>query len=536
MPGGAPDPSDPVIDQVGRAFEAAWREGRQPAIEPFLGRSDGPKRSRLLRRLLAAELHHRRQRGEQPAPAAYRRRFPGLEAVIDEVFGVSGRGPDAAPTEGVTLTVTEGPHVGRVFTFAGHDTFLAGRSREAHLRLPDRYFSRVHFMVEVNPPQCRITDLGSHNGTFVNGQKVRSADLRDGDRIRAGHTTLVVTLNLPDPGAESGDTLTLATGDSLPAGVGGTTGAPPGTAHHRDTGPPSGAVRSAWGDTAPPAPANEPRPEVPGYEIVRELGRGGMGVVYLAARQADGAQVALKTVIPAVAVGHRQIERFLREARILCELGHRHIVRFHEMGEAAGRLFFAMEYVDGVDARRVVKDNGPLPVPLAVRMTCQVLTALEYAHGKGFVHRDIKPANILVTGAKGHKAVKLADFGLARVYQSSRMSGLTLEGDVGGTVGYMPPEQVTNFREAKPPADLYSAAATLYYLLTAQPAYDFAASPLQPLALLLYEDPVPIRERRPDLPGELCAVIHRALARHPVDRFPDARAMRRALLPFARPG
>src|SRR5262249_61845195 len=94
----------------------------------------------------------------------------------------------------ITLTVTAGPHAGREFTFVGHDTFLVGRSRSTHFQLPekDRYFSRIHFMVEVNAPHCRLVDMRSRNGTYVNGEKVKQPDLRDGDRIRAGHTTLLV--------------------------------------------------------------------------------------------------------------------------------------------------------------------------------------------------------------------------------------------------------------------------------------------------------------------------------------------------------
>src|SRR5919108_3201155 len=101
----------------------------------------------------------------------------------------------------ITLTVSEGPHQGTVFKLSGHDTFLVGRSKHAHLKLPskDKYFSRIHFMMEVNPPRCRVVDMGSHNGTFVNGERVLSADLKDGDQIRAGHTTLQLAIQA-DPG------------------------------------------------------------------------------------------------------------------------------------------------------------------------------------------------------------------------------------------------------------------------------------------------------------------------------------------------
>jgi serine/threonine-protein kinase len=186
-----------------------------------------------------------------------------------------------------------------------------------------------------------------------------------------------------------------------------------------------------------------------------------MGVVYLALRQADGSPVALKTLAPAAVGTTALVERFLREASILRDLDHPHIVAFHEMGNAGHRLYFAMEYVPGTDAGRVLREQGPVPVDRAVGWTCQLLEALAYAHARGFVHRDIKPSNVLIAARAGRLVAKLADFGLARVYHSSELSGLTLTRDVGGTAAFMAPEQVTNFREAKPPADQYAAAATL---------------------------------------------------------------------------
>ena len=191
-----------------------------------------------------------------------------------------------------------------------------------------------------------------------------------------------------------------------------------------------------------------------------------------------------------------------------------------------------MEYVAGPDAGRLLERSGPLPVARAVGWICQTLEALEYAHAKGFVHRDIKPANVLVTQAEGRESAKLADFGLARVYQASRLSGLTMVSDVGGTPAFIPPEQITNFREAKPPADQYGAAATLYNLLTGAFVFDLPAHALHQLAMILQDDPVPIQSRRPDLPRGLAQAIHRALAREPAERYPDVKAMRQALRPY----
>jgi eukaryotic-like serine/threonine-protein kinase len=477
------------VDHICDAFEAAWQAGARPHIEQYLGDAPKARRGKLLRELLALEIEYRIRAGDQPSPGEYLPRFPGQTAVVKAVFLKTVPPAPAAPHGTLTLTVTEGPHKGQSFSLSGHDTFLVGRSKHAHFRLPvrDRYFSRIHFLLETNPPRCRLTDMGSHNGTFVNGRRVQTADLFDGDRVRAGHTVLTVALSV------AADPPTVA----LP---------PP---------------------TAPTFPA------VAGYEVVREVGRGGMGIVYEAVRRADGARVALKTVVPAVEGSPAQVQRFLREARILCQLDHPHIVVFREMGEAAGLLFFAMDYVAGTDAGRLLKRHGPLGVRAAVRLLCQVLSALEHAHENRFVHRDVKPANILVAEEGSKKVVKLADFGLARVYQESQLSGLTLQGEIGGTLAFMPPEQITNFRDVNPAADQYSAAATLYNLLTGRFLYDFKKAATA-VAVILTEDPVPIEERRRDLPARLVGAIRRATARAPTDRFPDVRAFRRALLPFGR--
>lgn len=399
----------------------------------------------------------------------------------------------------VELEVIEMSGGGQRFAFAGHETFLVGRSAKAHLRLDegDKLVSRHHFLVEINPPRCRLIDLKSNNGTFVNGVRVSTAELKDGDEIRAGQAWLRVSIAADEA-----------------------------TVTHQDA-----IVDLSEAETKI---LDEATAGVPGYEIVRELGRGGMGVVYLARRTADGGEAALKMVHPAGNASRTQIARFLREASILGQLDHPNIVRFREMGEASGRPYFVMDYVPGANAGQLLKDQGPLPVKLAVRIVGQVLRGLEHAHERRFVHRDIKPANILIGAGDGKKVVKLADFGLARVYQASQLSGLTVSGDIGGTVSYLPPEQITNYRDVSPAADQYSAAATLYYLLTGKPVYDFATSPMQPLVLILQEDPVPIQTRRPDLPDDLAETIHRALMREPRHRFADVAAFRAELLTFAR--
>jgi hypothetical protein len=506
----------------------------------------------------------------------------------------------------IKLTVIKGPNKGRVFTFDRRDRFIVGRSKLAHFRLPprDRYFSRLHFLVEVNPPHCRLMDMGSRNGTFVNGQEVHEADLKDGDRIKAGHTILSVAVL----GSEAADTME---GPAIPAQ---TAAAPPDAAPAEAALPdgpaePAGAASASAPDDAaaeaalsdrpaPPASASasalnytlrppaslpgpqspqpvpvtgrcracerpfdgagEPEPEelfpaslapicpacqdairlqpqpIADYVIVSKLGEGGMGVVSLALRKTDGAALALKTIIPAVNAEPRDLRRFLREASILRDLSHPNIVPFREMGSVDGHPYFAMDLVRGTDASRLVKEHGPLPVSRAVGLVCQLLEALEYAHARDYVHRDVKPANLLVTEQEGREVVKVADFGLARIYQASKLSGVTLQGERGGTVAYMAPEQITNFREAKPPADQYSAGATLYNLLTNCLVYDLAGGYERQMLKILHEDPVAIRSRRPDLPEGLASSIHRAMARAPQDRFADVAALRKSLAPYCR--
>lgn len=399
----------------------------------------------------------------------------------------------------VRLAVTEGPHTGRAFTFDRHDTFLVGRSKDAHFQLAhkDPYFSRFHFLVEVNPPACRLVDMASTNGTLVNGQRVTTIDLHDGDEIRGGQTAIRVAVE---------------------AGPGG-------------AAPPARASELAATDAGPTVsiPGLGGAPMIPRYRIERELGRGGMGIVYLARSRDDGTPAAVKTVTPAVAESPDALARFLREATILRQLDHPNIVGFRDVGQTEGWLYFVMEYVDGHDAGKVVETEGPLTIGRAVDLGCQALDALAYAHGRGFVHRDIKPQNLLLASAPGGDVLKLADFGLARLYQDSPLSGLTLTGQIAGTPAFMAPEQITSFREVQPASDVYALGASLYYILTGRKPFDFPTGLQHQLLMVLQDRPVPLRDRRPEVPEGLAAVVDRALERDLDVRYPDAGAMRQEL-------
>ena len=409
----------------------------------------------------------------------------------------------------VRLVVTAGPIRGQRFDFAGHDTFLFGRAPDCHARLDasDASASRHHFLLEVNPPLARLRDLGSLNGTRVNG-------MRHGGR-RAGESP-------EDAAARSGAEVDLHHGDEIRVGA---------TTIHVEVEAPGSPLEAlaaqadaAEGEAQADAPEGQGRTVGP-YEIERLLGRGGMGAVYLARRQGGGAPVALKVMLPKMVVDEAAQEIFIREIEVTRALRHPNVVGLLDFGRHEGRYYFALEYCSGgsVEALRV-RLGGRVPLPSTLRIAVDALEGLAAAHESGFVHRDLKPDNVLL-GEDG--TARLADFGLAKSFQQAGLSGLTATGAVGGTFPFMAREQLTSYREARPTTDVWSMAATLYFLLTGQYARDFGDQ--DPIAAILRGGIVPLRRRDPSLPEDLAAVIDRALDDEPTRRFPTAREFGSAL-------
>lgn len=433
----------------------------------------------------------------------------------------------------VILDVLEGPRKGRSFVFDRHDTFIVGRSRFVHCPMPeDMALSRDHFLIEVNPPRCELRDLGSTNGTYVNSNRVNKVRLGSGDLIAAGQSVFRVsvesteTLKGKDDSSSSREAA--LSGSVHCAGCGAT--AP---ANLTVVGPvgKAGEAVEWWCALCRSEALSLPQP-VPHYTTLRELGRGAMGVVYQARHVQTGQMVALKLIMPETATTRAAIDRFLREMSVISQLRHPNIVEWYEQGMTRGQFWFAMEYVAGTNLETLAKsDPGRYPANQACRLACQILKGLEQAHSSGFVHRDVKPENILITQTPQGLTVKISDFGLAKSFRGVGLSGLTFSGEMRGTVPFMPPEQMLDFKTVTPLADLYAAAATIYYLLTCNYVYDEPAS--GDLIRVLLEEPIiPIRQRRKDLSPELAAVIERCLARDPDERYPNAAAMREALKPF----
>ncbi|MBI3268579.1 MAG: SUMF1/EgtB/PvdO family nonheme iron enzyme [Planctomycetes bacterium] len=272
------------------------------------------------------------------------------------------------------------------------------------------------------------------------------------------------------------------------------------------------------------------------YEVVRELGRGGMGVVYVARDRTLGREVALKLLLVGDRADREAIERFHREARAAAGLAHAGIVQVLDVGEVDGKPFYTMEMILGRGLATVAREDV-VPTEDAVDLTRQVAEALQYAHDHGILHRDIKPANVvLVRDADDRLTAKLLDFGLAKFSErevqmpatseaGKSLRTLTRTGAIMGTPAYMSPEQVRGAGEVDARADVYSLGATLYEILTGHPPFHDAATLVHLLYKIEKEDPVPPRTEVPDVDPDVETICLKCLAKDPNDRYRSAGAL-----------
>ncbi len=310
-----------------------------------------------------------------------------------------------------------------------------------------------------------------------------------------------------------------------------------------------GVPKSAPDDDGIPAPLTDH----PRYKVLRELGAGGMGVVYKAEHRIMGRLVALKVMAPHLTAKAGAVERFRKEVRAAAQLNHPNIVTAHDADEAGGLHFLVMEYVEGTSLDRLVARKGPVTIQLAASFTRQAALGLQNAHEKGMVHRDIKPQNMMVT----RKAqVKVMDFGLARFVHTDEeeeaaaathpggrlpfgagrpvADPLTNPNLLMGTPDYLSPEQAKNSHNVDSRSDLYSLGCTLFFLLTGKPPFAHAPSLIDKLLAHTEDAPPSIRELRPDVPEGLAAVLAKLLAKKPDDRYETAADVAAAVQPFIR--
>ena len=274
--------------------------------------------------------------------------------------------------------------------------------------------------------------------------------------------------------------------------------------------------------TPSPPPASTLPPglaEHPDYKILRELGRGGMGVVYLAENRMMGRKEVLKVVSSHLLNRTGVLERFLREIRSAAQLNHPNIVTAYSATRVGESIVFSMQFVDGYDLSKLVQKSGQLPVAHACNFVYQAAQGLQHAHEHGMVHRDIKPSNLMLAREGNKPIVKVLDFGLAKVTSEGQGdSGLTGEGQMLGTPDYIAPEQIRDAQSADIRADVYSLGCTLYYLLAGRPP--FHGDNLWDLYQAHFSmNAGPLNLVRPEVPAELAALVAKMMAKEPGRRF-----------------
>jgi tRNA A-37 threonylcarbamoyl transferase component Bud32/RNA polymerase-binding transcription factor DksA len=487
----------------------------------------------------------------------------------------------------VTLKVTQGPFAGENFIFEEHDTLVAGRNKASKILFPDSDLtvSRAHFIIEIIPPKAIIKDLGSKNGTYVNGVKYggREADetpeegaqreypqveLKDGDEIRIGKTHMIISIETP--------VICVACGEEIPEADLAEALMDDGSYLCNNCQQKQAKTVDDW--SPPPviiclncskdvtqeagpyvtggylcmecrklaneqvidpmevlqAMFKEARMEqdagldIPDYEMIKKLGRGGMGAVYLVRNKKTGEKSALKIMLPKAELVLKQKILFKREKHTMQLFDHPHIVKFFDAGKVGGILYYVMEFCEGGSAGDLADDNGgKLDLETASRIMLQALEGLAHAHQLGYVHRDLKPPNILLTSKDQDGIAKIADMGLAKDYTQAGHSGITGK-EYSGTIPFMPREQVSDFKFCKPVSDVWAMGATFYNLLTGQFPRKFTKD-TDYLTCILNNPVIPIEKVNYSIPPAVANIIGISLEDDITKRYQNAAEFQQAL-------
>jgi len=277
---------------------------------------------------------------------------------------------------------------------------------------------------------------------------------------------------------------------------------------------------------------------VPGYDILAELGRGGMGVVYKARHAKLNRVVALKMILAGAHASAQELARFRSEAEAVAPLQHQHIVQIYEVGEHQGHPYFSLEYIEGGSLAQQL-DGSPQPTRWAAQLVETLARAIHFAHERGIIHRDLKPANILLTGkwergasrevsmssslaTAGVPTPKITDFGLAKRLADD--TNQTKTGAVLGTPSYIAPEQAAGKKDIGPPADVYALGAILYELLTGRPPFR-GETPMDTMLQVMSDEPVPPSRLQPKVARDLETICLKCLEKNPAKRYPSAEAL-----------
>jgi predicted Ser/Thr protein kinase len=446
------------------------------------------------------------------------------------------------------------------FTFEHAGATLAiGRDPKCDLAMQgeaSQVVSWKHARIELEAKEAYLTDLQSTNGTYLNGQRLTGrAVLRNGDQIglgQAGPKLQVMELDLTaapaerpksleEPAAKSKRKRRGSTRRQLPASLAeAEQAAKYGTLAHserdlpaRELTPGTYAKPPSEVDTVPPPPAPAEDLGIPvnfgRYRIIKRLGKGAMGAVYLAQDTQLDRPVALKVPSFKADDSPTLLERFHREARVAATLQHPNLCPIHDVGQFNGVHYLTMAYIDGRSLQEVIRSGQAFTPRQIATLVHKLALGLAEAHQHTVVHRDLKPANIIIN----HRGEPIIiDFGLARRANKGDPQ-LTRAGAIVGTPAYMSPEQVLGEADIGPSADIYSLGVILYQLLTGRVPYK--GEVWEVLANLLTKDAPPPSTVRPDVDPALDAICRKAMGRKPSDRYPAMSDMAEALADYLNP-
>ena len=356
------------------------------------------------------------------------------------------------------LVAQSGPTAGREFPLVNEITGM-GRQSTADVQIIDNMSSRAHCQVRRDGRLFSLVDLGSRNGTQLNGKKIGERLLSFGDRIRVGEVEFLFV-------KESGDV--------------------------------------------------ELKDLVGKYELHEKLGEGGMGIVYKAQQRSMAREVALKILSPKYGQKAKWVDQFIGEARAAGKLNHQNIIQVHDVGTENDIHFFSMEYVDGPTCMQMLKGHGQLEVEPALEITRQVARALDYAHSHRLIHQDIKPDNIMVGS---NEVVKLADLGISKTFDEIAAE----EGPkkIMGTPHYMAPESALG-KKIDHRVDLYSLGATLFHFLSGKTVFH-GTTPTEVLKAHVMEPIPSLKGLNPLVPQEVVTLVEKMLAKNPDERYQSAK-------------
>lgn len=403
------------------------------------------------------------------------------------------KNPPNTPIEICTVVWRESLRPNTILRVPGQ--FVIGKAAESDIRLDDdRSADQRHAMFRFCDDSYVIEDLNTESGTFLNGHRVKRSAVKDGDEIRCGNTTFAIRFRASDP-----LTATVIPADARMAEV---------------------LTEPEQGDLLP---------TIQGYEVIARLGQGALGEVYRAKQLGTNRDVAIKCIRPELHADEKVRTLFVREASIATQMKHRSIVDCVGFGFTESRPFLVMEYLPSEDLETIVLKHSPTRrIRLAVKVMLQVLEGLRYAHEKGIVHRDIKLANILAYRIDGKLHVKIADFGMAKAFETAGHSGITGSEELRGTVAYMSPEQLTDSRSAGPDSDLYAAIVCLFRLLTGEFPYP-AGTVSQTIYRRLNESPRRVREFNTEVSDDLALIVDSGLSQFAEQRWRSGRRLMKAL-------